>query len=160
MSGTEHPGPVEVVAAITEALRMTTSPPSALRWVVGARVVRVDARVPAERALVGCRLRVSFIGTLLPGLVLRPGILCVVGVPLALAEQALDEIAEERRDPLDGEPLAFSTQVVRPLAEPCVRVPLSLLRELRGQEATTENVRRALVHVWSEDRRTGSAADG
>ena len=40
------------------------------------------------------------------------------------------------------------TSGIQPVHEPCVRVPLSVLRELRGQEGTTEAARSAIVSVW------------
>ena len=51
-------------------------------------------------------------------------------------------------------------EIIRPMDEPCVRVPLSILKELRGQESGIEYSRRALVRTWSEDRRTGKAVEG
>jgi hypothetical protein len=93
-------------------------------------------------------------GPLLPKMVLRSGILCRTEMPLDVANRALDELAA------DGTPTAlFEPRLVRPLSEPCVRVPLSLLRELRGQEPSTDRQRIALVRAWGDDRKTGTAVD-
>lgn len=114
------------------------------------RVVDVHTRVISERALVGSVLDVEYSGVLLPNMILKTGILFRMSVPLDKLNEALDTIAN------GAEPtIVLTPEIIRPMAEPCARVPLSLLRELRGQEPNTERVRRALVKTWSEDRRTG-----
>jgi hypothetical protein len=85
-------------------------------------------------------------------MVLKAGILFRLGLPIESANLALDEIADGKNSVLKVQP-----DLIRPMAEPSVRVPLSLLRELRGQEAGMEMSRRALVKAWSEDRRTGKS---
>ena len=126
---------VDVVAVIIDATRKHIERKH--QWTIKARVVRVVAQVPAEKALTGLVLNITYNGPLVPNLSIHPGILFRVSIPLADAEKALDEVA---------------------MPEPCARVPLSLLQELRGQEAGTEFSRRAIMRFWSEDRRTGKAA--
>ena len=119
--------------------------------VLKARIAQVLSRVTAERALIGFEVESIMDGFVLPGLPLRPGVLVKALIPLEIVDKALDQIAE-------GAPpkLEIPSTSLRCMTEPCARVPLSLLRELRGQEATTEMARRALVKVWAEDRKTGT----
>lgn len=114
------------------------------RWSVQALIASVVAKAPAERALIGQRMSLVYDGVLLAQLALKRGILFRVQMPLALANEALDKLAL-------GQPTAvkFQPLFIRPMEEPCVRVPLSLLRELRGQEIGTEYSRRALVSLWN-----------
>lgn len=135
---------VDVVACI---VRLTRRERAA---VLDSRIVSVKAEVPAEKALIGSRLLVNYSGVLLPNMVLRTGILFRASIPLADANKALDVVAEH-----GSAEIQISPDIIRPMAEPCARVPLSLLRELRGQEVGTEMSRRALVKMWSEERTTG-----
>jgi len=148
LSGAVNDGVVDVTFLIWNTLRATT------QWSVSGRIIDVRPQVPAEQALVGVRLVLKYQGTLLPQLALRAGVLCRVELPLAVAESLLDQIANDVL-PSDIPPATVRVDVIRPLNEPCVRVPLSRLRELRGQEAGGEMCRRALVDAWSTDRRTG-----
>lgn len=135
---------VETTVCITDVNRRKKG------LLIKGRVVDVRVQASAERALVGTSVDVDYQGVLLPNMVARTGILFRLSIPLAAANEALDAIAEGRTPTIEVAP-----EVIRPMTEPCARVPLSLLRELRGQEAGTEMSRRALVKVWSEDRRTG-----
>lgn len=137
-------GIVETTVCITSVSRKRKG------TLIKGRIVDVQARAPAEKALVSAPVEVDYQGVLLPNMVVRSGILFRLGIPLEDANQALDLIADGQ-DPV----LRLSPEVIRPMSEPCPRVPLSLLRELRGQEAGTEMSRRALLKIWSEDRRTG-----
>lgn len=139
---------VEVVATIINVTNRRDG--GSVTWTVDARIVNVVTRFSAEMALVGLPLRVEYAGYLLPRMSLRSGLLFRVGIPISVAEGALDAVAEGK------EPVVACTATnVKSMAEPCVRVPLSLLKELRGQEARGERSRQALVRTWSEDRRTG-----
>lgn len=135
---------VETVVCITDSVKKDKT------FVIRGRIVDLVARASAERALIGSAVSVTYSGVLLPNMVVKTGILFRLSVPIELANAALDEIAEGRDAVIRTEP-----DVIRPMAEPCARVPLSLLRELRGQEAGTEMSRRALVKTWAEERRTG-----
>lgn len=130
-------------------------------WTVRAKVVSVVAKVHAEYALVGTQLQLTLSKPPHPTLVTRgtmkSGILFRVEVPVDVAEHALDLIGNNVD--IDSLVLEFAPTSVRPVAEPCVRVPLSVLRELRSQESTVERTRQALLHAWSQDRRTGKADD-
>jgi hypothetical protein len=127
--------------------------PAGTVWTIEARIVSVNAKVPAEAALVGLLMKVDYVGYLLPRMSVRSGLLFRAALPLEVAEAALDQVAK------DNEPvITCQVSEIRPMAEPCVRVPLSLLRELRGQEARAEMSRRSLVKTWGEDRRTGKMA--
>ncbi len=143
----------DVVETVAVLLRTEKLGPK--HWALEARIVQVSAKVAAERALVGVVLKMDFTGPMLPHLALKPNVLVRVGVPLDVAERALDAIATTGEEPLGekGIEVQFHALQLRPMAEPCPRVPLSLLRELRGQEASTEMQRRALIYVWSKDRR-------
>lgn len=142
---------VDVAAVIIDATKRHFD--RRIHWTMKARIVAVAAKVPAEKALTGLLLKIRYNGPLVPNLSIRPGILFKVSIPVSVAEKALDEVAEERYPEIAVEP-----EILKAMPEPCVRVPLSLLRELRGQEIGTEFSRRALVRTWSEDRRTGTAA--
>lgn len=142
---------VDVSAVIIDASKRHVD--RRIHWTMKARIVAVAAKVPAEKALTGLLLKIRYNGPLVPNLSIRPGILFKVGIPVPVAEKALDEVAEERYPEIAVDP-----EILKAMPEPCVRVPLSLLRELRGQELGTEFSRRALVRTWSEDRRTGNAA--
>jgi hypothetical protein len=135
MNDVDLVGVIEDVRVIEQGQRKT--------WAVDAIIAGVVAKVPAERALMGQRMHLRYDGVLLAQLALKRGILFQVQAPLALVNAALDLIAEGKEAPLRFQPL-----FIRPMAEPCVRVPLSLLRELRGQEIGTEYSRRALVSLW------------
>jgi hypothetical protein len=140
---------VDVVVVLTNIV----GPDDQRRWQLKGRIASVQSRMTAEKALVGFEVVLHHQGSVLPGLPLRPGVLCRAALSLEKVNEALDQIAGG----LDVETatVVFQPETIRPMAEPCARVPLSLLRELRGQESTTEMTRRALVKVWSEDRRTG-----
>lgn len=117
---------------------------------ITGRIVDLRVRASAERSLVGAAVKVDYQGVMLPNMVTKTGILFRLPIPLDVANQAIDQIAD------GAEPtISVTPDVIRPMTEPCARVPLSILRELRGQEAGTEMSRRALVKVWSEDRKTG-----
>ena len=139
---------VDVVAVIIDATRKHVDRKQ--HWTMKARIVRVVAKVPAEKALTGLVLNISYTGPLVPNLSIHPGILFRVSIPLVEAEKALDEVAAEKQPEI-----ALTPDILKAMPEPCARVPLSLLQELRGQEAGTEFSRRALMRFWSEDRRTG-----
>lgn len=133
------------------------------RWDVSARIVSPvrGPRAPIETApwlsvnkLSGTIVNLQYSGLLLKNLNFRPGILFRFAMSSVDVENALAEVAEGR----EPEITIDSPDIVRPMAEPCVRVPLSILSELRGQEARIEYGRRALVKTWSEDRRTGKAS--
>ncbi len=141
---------VDVVAVIIDAARRHVDRKQ--HWRIKARIVRVVAQVPAEKALTGLVLNIAYSGPLVPHLSIHPGILFRVSIPLADAEKALDGVAENQ-----APEIALTPDILKAMPEPCARVPLSLLQELRGQEAGTEFSRRALMRFWSEDRRTGKA---
>lgn len=137
---------VDSVVCITEIRRRQDSVS------IRGRIIDVKAKATAEKALIGSSVEVSYAGIMLPYMVLKAGILFRLGLPIESANLALDEIADGKNSVLKVQP-----DLIRPMAEPSVRVPLSLLRELRGQEAGMEMSRRALVKAWSEDRRTGKS---
>jgi hypothetical protein len=140
---TDKPVTVETTVCVTNSKQTATG------LQIRGRVVDVQAKA-AERALVGTTVIVEYSGILLPNMVIRTGILFRLSIPLDKVNAALDEVAEGKEASISVAP-----EIIRPMAEPCARVPLSLLRELRGQESGTEMSRRALVKTWSEDRRTG-----
>lgn len=115
------------------------------------RIVTVVAQVHAEHALIGLKARVRFPSK--PWLMPKQGLLVRLQLPVDVAEKALDRLAADE-DPESIE-MEFSTTSVKEMNEPCVRVPLSLLRELRAQESVSERSRQALLQAWSRDRRTG-----
>lgn len=137
---------VDTIVCITEIRRKQDS------FNIKARIIDVKAKATAERALIGATVEVSYSGIMLPYMVLKVGILFRLGIPLDIANSSLDEIADGKNPVIKVQP-----ELIRPMAEPSVRVPLSLLRELRGQEAGMEMSRRALVKAWAEDRRTGKS---
>ncbi len=140
---------IDVVAAVIEANNEDKL------WTIRARVITVDAKVHAEHALIGLHITLTYSNPLHFALKLREGMLFRVGLPVDKAEKLLDSIAENV--PLDSLSLNFEPIIISPMQEPSARVPLSVLRELRGQESVTERVRQAIVHLWSVDRRTGKA---
>lgn len=117
--------------------------------VIRGRVVRIDAKAAAEWSLVGLQVRIQFEDAAKPHLVLKSGIL----VRVTLGIDAVNGIINRIADGSDYEELTVTD--LRPLNEPCVRIPLSLFSMLRGQDATSEYERRALETAWSQDRRTG-----
>lgn len=139
---------VDLIVCITES----QGSPYKGNLKIKGRIIDVSAQVLGERALVGSVVQISYSGNLLPNMVIKVGILFRVSLPLETANAALDDIA-------NGVPpeytISFTPNLIRPMTEPCVRVPLSLLRDLRGQESFAEMTRRALIKTWSEDRRTG-----
>lgn len=137
---------VETVVCITDLKKKDA-------LVIKGRIVEVKAKASAEKALIGTTVSIKYAGVMLPHMILKVGILFRLNVPLESANAALDKIADGQEPTIDVEP-----QLIRPMAEPSARVPLSLLRELRGQELGTEMSRRALVKAWSEDRRTGKSS--
>lgn len=137
---------VDTIVCITEIRKKQES------FSIKARVIDVKAKATAEKALIGSMVEVSYSGSMLPYMVLKVGILFRLGIPLEVANSALDEIADGKNPITKVQP-----DLIRPMAEPSVRVPLSILRELRGQEAGMEMSRRALVKAWAEDRRTGKS---
>lgn len=142
---------VDVVAVIIDATRRHIDRKH--QWTMKARIVRVAAKVPAEKALTGLVLNIIYNGPMVPNLSIHPGILFRVSIPLVQAEKALDDVAAEQQPEI-----TLTPDILKAMPEPCARVPLSLLQELRGQEAGTEYSRRALMRFWSEDRRTGKAS--
>ena len=142
---------VDVVAVIIDAARKNIDRKH--QWTIKARIIRVTAKVPAEKALTGLVLNIVYNGPLVPNLAVLPGILFRVAIPLVEAEKALDEVAAETQPEI-----ALVPDILKAMPEPCARVPLSLLQELRGQETGTEFSRRALMRFWSEDRRTGKTS--
>ena len=137
---------VDTVVCITEIRRRQDA------ISIRGRVVDVKAKATAEKALIGSVVEVAYSGIMLPHMIIKVGILFRLGIPLDVANAALDDIADGKDSIVKVEP-----DLIRPMAEPSVRVPLSLLRELRGQEAGMEMSRRALVKAWAEDRRTGKS---
>ena len=136
-----------------------------MQWMIRARIIRIlgdrAPRVPLEQEhwlsinkLTGIAINLQYSGPILTNLSIRSGILFRLSVPGLEVEKALLAVANEE----EPEIVVTEPEVIRPMNEPCVRVPLSILRELRGQEAGIEYSRRALVRTWSEDRRTGKAA--
>lgn len=140
--------PVDVVAAVIEARRDG-------EWKIRARVISVEAQVPAEHALIGLPLTITFGRTPHSDIVLKPGILFRVGIPVEIAEGVLDAIAAEDDATADKFQAVFEAEMLRPMAEPCVRIPLSLLKALRSQEPRAEASRQALLMLWAKDRWTG-----
>jgi hypothetical protein len=138
---------------IVEAVVCITSIKRSGDLVINGRVVDVKAKISAEKALINSTIEVRYNGIMLQNMVLKVGILFRVSIPLEVANNALDKIAEGADHIISIEP-----ELIRPMSEPSVRVPLSLLRELRGQELGTEMSRRALVKAWAEDRRTGKSS--
>jgi len=133
-------------------------------WALRARVIKIlsdHPKLPADHGwmsplrFVGTTLNIRYAGTVLHQLRLTPGIVFRLSIPKPDVAVALEQIAN------DQEPeLALEPDFIRPMDEPCVRVPLSVLTELRGQEAGIEYARRALVQTWSKDRRTGKKVVG
>jgi hypothetical protein len=138
---------------VVEAVVCITSIKRSGDLVINGRVVDVKAKISAEKALINSTIEVRYNGIMLQNMVLKVGILFRVSIPLEVANSALDKIAEGADHVISIEP-----ELIRPMSEPSVRVPLSLLRELRGQELGTEMSRRALVKAWAEDRRTGKSS--
>lgn len=157
MSDTTSDDVVDVVGVIQDVSAMSLSDGRRTwkRWAVRALIEGVVAKVPAERALIGQRMRLTYDGVLLAQLALKRGILFRVQMPLLLANAALDRLAQGNPTTIEFQPL-----FIRPMEEPCVRVPLSLLRELRGQEIGTEYSRRALVSLWNGDANDENAGGG
>jgi hypothetical protein len=141
------------VIDVVEAVVCITSIKKSGDFVINGRVVDVRAKISAEKALINSTIEVRYKGVILQNMVLKVGILFRVSIPLDVANSALDKIAEGVEHLISIEP-----ELIRPMAEPSVRVPLSLLRELRGQELGTEMSRRSLVKAWSEDRKTGKSS--
>jgi len=117
------------------------------------RIVDMDrsASAPVDHWLsplkvIGLSAEATFTGPLLPKLVLRPGILVRLAIPEAVIGAALEAYASGEA----AHVMRFTTDVLRPMNEPCVRVPITLLRELRGFEARSEYARRALVDACNE----------
>ena len=84
---------------------------------------------------------------------LRKGSLFVCSVEQSLIEYLLECVLSYM---VPDAPLVTSD--IQPVSEPCVRVPLSVLRELRGQEGTIEATRSAIVSVWNK-KSTGETND-
>ena len=127
-------------------------------WMVHGRVVDVDNKVPAETALCGVRVRVMYRGPMKKHLVFKAGIVLQIGIPLPIAEKVLDIIGDGT-EPMDIVIEAFEVLAIHLVSEPCARVPISILREMRGFSPKTEMSRRAILQVWSEDRKTGTKAE-
>lgn len=160
MSLTSLDEPIDVVAVVISAQKRHVNRKP--QWTVKARVIRILSESPklsveSESWLsilkfTGTVVNLTYSGPILKNVSIRPGILFRCSLPQREVEQALEQIAQDETPELHVRP-----EVIRPMAEPCVRVPLSILRELRGQEAGIEYTRRALVQTWSEDRQTGKA---
>jgi len=130
-------------------------------WSVKARIFQIISRQPKVNEdtwmsilnLTGTSLNLSYNGPYIPNMSFRSGIVFRLALSITDVEQALEAAARGETPELTVNP-----EVLRPLSEPCARVPLSILRELRGQEAGIEYSRRALVQAWGEDRKTGDHA--
>lgn len=83
---------------------------------------------------------------------MKKGALFIGNLRLDTLEYLLNCAASDR-DP-DLQPISLD---IFPVTEPCVRVPISVLKELRGQEGTIEAARSALVGVWN--RKIGESND-
>jgi hypothetical protein len=154
---------VDVAAVVIEASKKHVDRQA--HWTIKARIVRVlgdrAPKVSLEQEhwlsinkLTGTIVNLSYSGPILTNLSIRSGILFRLAMPAVEVEKALLAVARDE----EPEVSVKEPEVIRPMNEPCVRVPLSILRELRGQEAGIEYSRRALVRTWSQDRRTGKAA--
>lgn len=146
-----------VAAAVLQAERKRV-------WDIKARIISVLAddapRLPAGDdtwmsllKIVGSVIEIKYDGSKVKNLVFHPGMLFRIPIPEGAVETSLDQIASGKDCVL-----SLTPDILRPMDEPCVRVPLSLLKELRGQEAGIEYSRRALVTTWSKDRKTGHSA--
>lgn len=153
---------VGVVAVITSSMKNEEAS-TRHHWVgqINARVISVLSKTPEKARqeswlsitkFSGTKLVLQYNGPIMPKVSLRSGILFRFSLSRAEVETALEAVARDEV-PI----LTVEAGLIRPLAQPCVRVPLDLLRELRGQEAITEAARRALVDAWGLDRRTGKA---
>jgi len=124
---------------------------SAERGTVTGRIVNVmRASANAEYALLGYSIKLDYKSSIRQGLVFNPGFLIRTVISMDIVDSFIDKIAAG-----DTEEPHIVVDEIRPINEPCVRVPLSLFMSLRGQEAVAEMQRRALVRAWSEDRKTG-----
>ena len=111
------------------------------------RAVRTDGKFPAivlsipspvarDRALVGCKVMV-----VTKTVFVRVARNMVVEVEAS--DAALDQLFAAM---VDEQPLSITSDI-HPCSEPSVRVPLSLLKELRGQEREAEQQRQVLLTV-------------
>jgi len=125
-----------IVVSVSSALRTQTS-----SRLIGT-LIQIDSRLATERALVGCSVDV------LPALDLnmKPGMLFMATVSVEAINAALDELAADR------EPVLYHVGPIALMPEPCIRVPVSLLRELRGQDPWTDASRLALVKPFMKPR--------
>jgi hypothetical protein len=131
----------QVIVRLDEA-RLDPELDSILWWVSG-RIISVIAQAPAERALIGCPVSIRVAQTQKPRVRLQPGFLIRTELPLITVNNALDSIASETPDFT----IKLTDTIIEPMSEPSIRIPLSLLRELRGQEWQTEQSRRVLCDL-------------
>lgn len=87
---------------------------------------------------------------LLPNVTLKTGNLANVKLTDADLESILDIL-------VSGEDRVHTATVdcIYPMRVPCVRVPLTLLEELRGPYERVDQSRKALIETWRNDRHTG-----
>lgn len=122
---------------------LSTHLPSPARPGVGV-IIHVVAQVLSERALIG--QRIIFWPKKSDNIHFHKGFVLSTDLPLALVEPALNTLSAGGSGPFEAGALdVFS------VAEPCVRVPISLLRMMRGQEAYTERQRAALTSMWDKE---------
>jgi hypothetical protein len=155
---------IVVVAAITSATKNAKAS-TRRTWAgeINARVIyvlsgtseiaRVQENWLSITKLSGTRLAISYDGPILPKMSIRSGILFRIALDSDTVAQALETVAQGQVPTM-----SIMASVIRPLAQPCVRVPLEMLKELRGQEVSLEMAKLALVDAWETDRKTGKAA--
>lgn len=128
---------------VTVALKEVTSKKSP--WTLHGVIVAVETIYPAERGLVGSSVVIQYAGRILPNQVLKQGLLFTVDVPISEVNALLDARVA------GALPLHLPVVAISPMKEPCVRVPISLLTELRGQVAATEMSRQAITSIWKSN---------
>ena len=122
---------------------------------IHGRITSVKSSRMVDHALTDTTCTVVFrAGKMRKHVVLKPGIIFRVMIPDNVVDDTIRKITDGTK-PHDS----FEARDIHPINEPCVRVPLSLLMALRGQDGTSEAQRRAVAHAWSEDRRTGRSED-
>jgi hypothetical protein len=101
-----------------------------------ARVLFLPSPLARDRELVGKALTVEVAKSFVR-------VASNMIVELDATNERLDELYSQR---VDEHPLRITSDV-HPCPEPSIRVPLSLLKELRGQEAEAEAQRQTLLTV-------------
>ena len=143
-------------------------------WRVCVRVIDLTGKelpnIPAEGnwfsiySIIGSKLMLKFTTNrprgkdrvLLPNVTLGVGNLARIYLDRADIELVLDKVACS-----DVSVSEVAIENIYPCNTPCVRVPLSLLEELRGQEAfRAERARAAIIETWKTDRHTGRGVKG